>query len=127
MDKMKEYRDIDHYISEQPDERIRAELEKIRATIAQAAPNVKEVISYGMPAFKQHGVLVYFAAFKKHIGFFPTASGVEVFKDRLTEYKTSKGTIQFQLKEEIPYELITDIVLFRVAEDETKAALKKKK
>ena len=73
-----------------------------------------------MPAFKQNHVLVYFAAFKNHIGFYPTASGVEAFKDRLTEYKTSKGAIQFPLNQPLPLNLIREIVVFRVKENLTK-------
>jgi len=86
-----------------------------------------EVISYGMPAYKANGVLVYFAANKQHIGFYPTASPIVVFKDELTNYKTSKGTIQFPIKSGIPAALVKKIVEYRVQEDEMKALAKKSK
>jgi uncharacterized protein YdhG (YjbR/CyaY superfamily) len=73
-----------------------------------------------MPAFKQNGVLVYFAAFKNHIGFFPTAQGIEAFKDKLAAYKTSKGTIQFPFDRPLPLELIEEIVRFRVKTNTSK-------
>lgn len=92
-------------------------LEKIRKTIQQTAPNAKECISYSMPAFKQNGVLVYFAVCKNHIGFYPTPSGIENFKKELSKYKTSKGAVQFSLNEEIPYNLIAQITEFRAIED----------
>ncbi len=126
MDSKATYSSVDEYISAQP-ENIRPLLELIRATIKEAAPEAKEVISYGMPAYKQHGVLVYFAANKQHVGFYPTASPIVVFADNLSMYKTSKGAIQFPVKTGIPVELVKKIVEFRVNEDEMKAALKKKK
>jgi len=95
-------------------------LQQIRQAIHEAAPEVEETISYQMPAFKQNGVLVYFAAFKDHIGFFPTGSGVEAFKDKLSSYKTSKGTIQFPLDKPVPLDLIKEIVRFRVSENQKK-------
>jgi Uncharacterized conserved protein len=107
------YKTIDQYIEAFPPD-IQALLQQIRATVHQAAPDAEETISYQMPAFKQNGVLVYFAAFKNHIGFFPTASAVEAFKDKLAAYKTSKGTIQFPLDQPLPLDLISEIVLFRV-------------
>jgi uncharacterized protein YdhG (YjbR/CyaY superfamily) len=90
------YKNIDAYISGFPED-IQATLQKIRQTIKKAAPQAEEAISYGMPAFKQNGVLVYFAAFKDHIGFFPTSSGVANFTKELAGYDTSKGTIRFPL------------------------------
>ena len=109
---------IDEYISAQPKE-TQLLLQKIRAAIHEAAPQAQETISYQMPAFKQKGILVYFAAFKNHISFFPTGSGVEAFKDRLSAYKTSKGTIQLPLDEPLPLDLIKEIVRFRVKETST--------
>jgi len=117
------FKDIDDYIALQP-ENLKAKLEKIRATIQAAAPNAKEVISYQMPAFKQHGVLVYFAAFKNHIGFFPTASGIKNFTQEFKYLKFSKGAVQFPLDSPIPYSLITKIVKFRVQEDLEKKSRK---
>ena len=89
-------------------------LAQLREIIRQAAPDAVEVMSYQMPAFKQKGILVYFAAYKHHIGFYPTASGIEAFKSELSSYKWSKGTIQFPLHPELPVELITEIVKFRL-------------
>ncbi len=107
---------IDSYISLHP-ENVRTILEKIRHTIKVAAPNAIEVISYQMPAFKQNKVLVYFAAFKNHIGFYPTASGIENFKNEFSGLTYSKGAVQFPLDKPIPFALITKIVKFRMKED----------
>jgi uncharacterized protein YdhG (YjbR/CyaY superfamily) len=109
-------KDISEYIATFPEE-IQVILEKIRDTIRKAAPDAKETISYQMPAFRLKGNLVYFAAFKKHIGFFPTPGGIEAFKDELSDFEVSKGTIRFPLDKPIPYELITRIVAFRVKEN----------
>ena len=117
---------IDDYISAFPEE-MQVKLEKIRQTIKEAAPGSEEVISYRMPAFKLIKVLVYFAAFKDHIGFFPTAGPIEVFKDKLTAYKTSKGTIQFPLDKPLPLKLIKEIVKFRIKENMEREKLKTKK
>ena len=107
---------IDDYINQFPDE-IKSKLESIRAAIKKAAPRAAEVISYGMPAFKQNKVLVYFAAGKNHIGFYPTPKPIVVFKKELGGYKTSKGAIQFPLDKKIPLALISKITKFRVKED----------
>jgi len=115
---------IDEYFSIYPIE-IQEILEKIRKTIHQNAPKAKECISYSMPAFKQNGVLVYFAVCKNHIGFYPTPSGIENFKKELSKYKTSKGSVQFPLNEEIPYNLIAQITEFRAIEDLEKVIKKK--
>ncbi|MCG6915224.1 DUF1801 domain-containing protein [bacterium BMS3Abin03] len=122
----KKFKNIDDYFSTVP-EAIRNKLQKIRETIHKAAPKAEEVISYNMPAFKQNSVLVYFAVFKNHIGFFPTAKAIEIFKDDLCSYKTSKGTVQFSLDEKIPLELISKITKFRVEEDLEKQRKKSKK
>jgi uncharacterized protein YdhG (YjbR/CyaY superfamily) len=113
------YKNIDAYIAGAPEE-IRPVLEKIRETIRAAAPQAQEAISYSMPAFKLNGVLVYYAAFKDHIGFFPTAEGVSHFKKELEPYDTSKGTVRFPLDKPIPYSLIREIVKHRVQENSTK-------
>ena len=113
------YKTIDQYIATFPPN-IQTLLQQIRTTIHKAAPDAAETISYQMPAFKQNGVLVYFAAFKNHIGFFPTAQGVEAFKDQLVAYKTSKGTIQFPLDQPFPLGLIGEIVRFRVKTNQSK-------
>jgi uncharacterized protein YdhG (YjbR/CyaY superfamily) len=117
---------IDEYISTFPQE-VQEKLQKIRATIREAAPDAEETISYQMPAFKQNGILVYFAAFKNHIGFYPTASGIEKFKEELAAYEGSKGTVRFPLEESIPYDLISRIVRYRVEENLRKAEAKRKK
>lgn len=100
-------------------------LEQVRNTIKKAAPAAKEVISYNMPAFKMHGILVYYAAYKEHIGFYPTAAPIEVFKNELAPYKFSKGAIQFPIDKPMPFDLITKIVKFRVQADMEKAKMKK--
>ena len=100
-------------------------LKGVRETIKKAAPEAVEVISYNMPAFKLHGVLVYYAAHEKYIGFYPTSSPIEVFKSELLLYKWSKGAIQFPIGEPVPFDLISKIVKFRVQQDQEKAAKKK--
>ncbi len=115
---------IDEYIAAQPPD-IREKLKKLRQTITKAAPEAEEVISYQMPAYKFHGMLVYFAVFKNHISFFPTSSGVQFFKDRLTAFEISKGTIKFPLDKPIPLRLVAEIVKFRLQENTDKHFLKK--
>lgn len=107
---------IDEYIASSPDN-VQPLLKELRKAIAEAAPNAEETISYKMPAFRQNGILVWFAAFKNHIGFFPKASAIEAFKDQLTSYKTSKGTIRFPLNKPLPKNLVKEIVKFRVEEN----------
>jgi len=114
---------IDTYISQFPPE-IQLILNQMRNLILQAAPESKEVISYQMPAFQYKGILVYFAAYTKHIGFYPTPSAIEKFKSELSEYKTSKGAVQFPINQPLPQDLITRMVQFRVRENEMKADLK---
>ena len=126
MDSKKTYNSVDEYIAVQP-ENVQSLLQQIRQIIKSAAPASTEIISYGMPAYKQHGVLVYFAANKQHIGFYPTGSPVEIFADELRDYKTSKGAIQFPLKTGIPSTLVEKIVKYRINEDELKALSKKTK
>jgi uncharacterized protein YdhG (YjbR/CyaY superfamily) len=101
-------------------------LNQLRATIREAAPEAEEVISYQMPAFKLDGMLVYFAGYKKHIGFYPTASGISAFKIELSDYKSSKGSVQFPLDKPLPLELIRKIVQFRMHENLLKAQIKRK-
>ncbi len=90
---------------------------QLRHTIKQAAPNTTETISYGMPSFKQNKMLVYYAVYKKHIGFYPTPNPIQKFKKELAKYKTSKGAIQFPIDKPLPFSLITMIVKFRAKED----------
>jgi uncharacterized protein YdhG (YjbR/CyaY superfamily) len=123
---MKKPLDIDEYISDFPKE-TQLLLSEMRETISKAAPAAEEIISYGMPAFKLNGVLVYFAGYKNHIGFYPTASGIEQFKKEISKYKNAKGSVQFPLDQNLPLNLISRIVKFRVSENLLKAKLKKKK
>jgi uncharacterized protein YdhG (YjbR/CyaY superfamily) len=120
------FRSVDEYIATFPEE-IQARLEEMRAAIRDAAPEAAERISYQMPTFALHGNLVHFAAHKNHIGFYPTPSGIEAFKDELSGYETSKGAVQFPLGEPLPLELIGRIVRFRVKENLSRAAKAGKK
>lgn len=116
----------DEYIAGFPDD-IQLILNKIRAIIKQTAPEAEESIAYGMPAYKLEGkVLVYFAGFKNHIGFYATPSGHTEFAKELSKYKQGKGSVQFPLNQPIPYELIAQIVEFRVFENLEKGKTKKK-
>jgi len=117
---------IDQYISEAPQE-VQERLKNLRAVIKSEVPDAEERIAYAMPTFSQEGNLVHFAYFKNHIGFFPAPSGIEKFQDELAKYKTSKGTVQFPLDEEIPMDLVREIVRFRLNENLAKAAAKRKK
>jgi len=117
---------IDKYIAGFPPD-VQAILQKVRVTIRKAAPGAEETIKYRMPTFTLHGNLVHFAAFKNHIGFYPTPSGIENFEAELAGYERSKGAIQFPLDKPIPYGLISKIVKFRVKENLAKAETKRKK
>jgi len=114
------YVSIDEYIATFPEE-IQKILEELRATIKGAAPGAQEKISYQMPAFALKGILVYFAAWKNHIGFYPTSSGTQAFKNELSIYESAKGSVRFPLDKPLPLELIRKIVKFRVAENLEKA------
>lgn len=118
--------DIDGYISQFPDD-VQAVLEQVRKTIGNAAPDAKEVISYQMPAFRQHGILVYFAAWKNHIGLYPPISGDKAIEKAVARYAGPKGNLQFPLDEPMPIGLIERIVKLRVKQDAAKAAGKRKK
>ena len=117
---------IDEYIAGFPPD-VQVILQKIRATIRKAAPSAEETIKYQIPTFTLHGNLVHFAAFKKHIGFYPTPAGTEKFKKELAVYKSAKGSVQFPLDKPIPYSLISKIAKFRVTENVAKATAKRKK
>ncbi len=113
-------KDIDEYIARFPRD-VQQILEKIRTTVSNAAPDAQETISYQMPCFALHGNLVYFAAFKKHIGFYPTPSGIEEFEQELAKYEGGKGTVRFPLDKPIPFGLIRKIVKFRVKDNLARA------
>ncbi|TDO73646.1 uncharacterized protein YdhG (YjbR/CyaY superfamily) [Flavobacterium chryseum] len=115
----KKPKNIDEYIGSF-DNDVQEILEKVRDTIQKAAPEAKEKISYSMPAFEQNGIVVYFAAFKNHIGLYALPSGHEAFKEELSKYKTGKGSVQFPLDKPMPFDLITKIVKFRVKENREK-------
>ncbi|CAH2714813.1 hypothetical protein BACCIP111895_01989 [Neobacillus rhizosphaerae] len=120
------FESIDEYISHFPVP-IQEILSTLRKVIKEAAPDATEKISYQMPTFYLHRNLVHFAAYKNHIGFYPTSSGIAAFSNELSEYKTSKGAVQFPLDKPLPYELITQIVKFRVAENSRKVEEKMEK
>lgn len=114
---------IDEYILLQP-ESVRPGLEEMRRVINMNAPGAEECISYQMPAFRLHGILVYFAAFKNHYSLFPASKAIEIFKPKLKGFILSKGTIQFPFGKPIPFDLIAEIVAFRVKENLEKIQMK---
>ena len=120
------FNSIDEYIATFPAE-IQKILGELRETIKAAAPEAEEKISYQMPTFALKGNLVHFAAYKNHIGFYPTPSGIEAFKDELSVYEGAKGSIRFPIEKPLPLELIKKIVKFRVAENLNKADRKARK
>lgn len=120
------FNSIDEYIATFPAD-IQKILQEIRATIKAAAPEAEEKISYQMPTFFLNGNLVYFAAFKNHIGFYPTPTGIEAFAQDLSQYKSAKGSVQFPLDKPMPLDLFARIVRYRVAENLKKAATKPSK
>lgn len=107
---------IDAYIARFPPD-VQALLQKMRATIQKAAPDAEETVSYGIPAFKDNGIVVYFGAFANHIGFFPTASGRRNFALELSAYAGAKGSVRFPFETPLPVRLIAKIVKFRVMEN----------
>jgi uncharacterized protein YdhG (YjbR/CyaY superfamily) len=117
---------IDEYIAGFPPH-VQELLQEIRATIREAAPDAAETISYQIPTFTLKGNLVHFAAYQRHIGFYPTSTGIEQFKNELAGYERSKGTVRFPLDKPIPFDLISRIVKFRVGENLARAEAKAKK
>jgi uncharacterized protein YdhG (YjbR/CyaY superfamily) len=107
---------VDEYIAAFPKE-VQQLLKQMRATVKTAAPNAEELISYGMPGYKYHGQLVFFAAFKNHIGFYATPAGHKAFEKQFSKYKQGKGSVQFPVNEPLPISLIIKIVKFRVKEN----------
>lgn len=122
---MQNYKSVEAYLKAQSAE-MRSALEKLRAQIKKAAPKAEEDISYGMPAYKHKGPLVYFGAFKDHCSFFPGSASILANKEGLKDYKISKGTIQFTPENPLPVSLIKSIVKERILENEIRAALKEK-
>ena len=122
----KKFKTIDQYLASLP-KNSRDISQQLRKVIREAAPEAEEVISYNMPAFRYHGVLVYFAAHKEHIGFYPVSSAIRAFKDELLRYETSKGTIKFPIVKGIPATLVKKIVKFRVKENLEKESIRTKK
>ena len=117
---------IDEYIAGFAEE-VQQILQELRKTVRVAAPDAEETIKYGIPTFTLKGNLVHFGAFEKHVGFYPTPTGIEEFKDELSVYETSKGAVQFPLDKPIPFDLIGRIVKFRVQENLERADAKTKK
>lgn len=126
MAKPQKPKDIDGYISQFPDD-VQVVLQNVRKTIRNAAPDAKEVISYQMPAFRQHGILVYFAAWKKHVGLYPPISGDKAIEKAVARYAGPKGNLQFPLDEPMPLDVIERIVKLRVKQVTEKAAAKRKR
>ncbi len=115
-----QFKTVDEYIHSFPDE-VRTRLQHLRQAIKAEAPEAVEAMSYQMPTFKLQGKnLVHFAAFKNHIGFYPTPSGMEAFRNELSAYKTAKGSVQFPINRPLPLPLIRKIVAFRVKENAEK-------
>jgi len=120
------YISIDEYIATFPEE-IQKILKELWATIKAAVPDAEEKISYGMPTFALKGNLVHFAAFKNHIGFYPTPSGIQAFKQELSIYEGAKGSVKFPIDKSLPLELISKIVKFRVTENLRNAEIRSSK
>ncbi|HUX95331.1 MAG TPA: DUF1801 domain-containing protein [Bacteroidales bacterium] len=125
MEPLRNTQTIDEYISGCP-LTVQERLIKIRSIVKESVPDAVEKISYGMPAFILHGMLLYFAAHTRHIGLYPFATAIEAFRDELKGYKTAKGSIQFPYDKPLPVKLISQIVKFRVSENRMKAELKAK-
>jgi uncharacterized protein YdhG (YjbR/CyaY superfamily) len=121
--KQSAFKTIDEYIATFPG-KVQKILKGLRRAIKTAAPEAEERISYQMPVFWQNGNLVYFAAYKKHIGFYPTSSGIRAFKKEISVYKNAKGTVQFPIDRPLPFSLIKKIVKFRVTENLKKEKMK---
>ena len=116
-------KNFDDYLDRFP-KGVQQRLQKMRLTIKKAAPQAKEKISYGIPSFTLDGMLVWFAAFKSHIGFYPRTSAIAAFKNELSAYKGAKGSVQFPLDKPLPLPLISRMVKFRVKENLTKSKKK---
>lgn len=119
------YHTIDDYIKSFP-KNIQKILRTVRLTIKKSAPAAEEAISYQIPTFKLNGNLVHFAAYKNHIGFYPGAKAMKIFRNEVTSYKSSKGSVQFPIDKPMPLTLIQKVVEYRVKENFIKASNKKK-
>jgi uncharacterized protein YdhG (YjbR/CyaY superfamily) len=117
---------VDEYIALQPDS-VKAGLDLLRKTIQTAAPEAEELISYQMPAYRLKGMLAFFSAAKKHYGFYPTASPIVAFREKLKSYETSRGAVRFPLEKPIPVKLVAEMVKWKVRENLTKENIKSKK
>ncbi|MFH1013153.1 MAG: DUF1801 domain-containing protein [Thermoplasmatota archaeon] len=115
----KHFRTIDEYIASFPKD-VQRILQELRSIIKESAPMAKETINYGIPTFILNGNLVHFAAFKNHIGFYPTPSAITAFRKELAQFKQAKGSVQFSMDQPIPFEVIKRIVAYRVKENVTK-------
>ena len=115
----RQFKTVDEFIASFP-RNVRTVLEELRRVIRESAPGAEETISYGIPTFDLNGEhLVHFSAYKSHVGFYPTSSGIEAFRKELSPFKTSRGTVQFPLDKPIPFDLVRKIVKFRVKENES--------
>ncbi len=114
-----DYQSIDEYINAFPRD-VQQVLEGIRQAVHEAAPEAKEVISYQMPTFRQNGILVHFGAHTHHIGFYPTPSAINAFEEELAEYESAKGSVKFPLDKPMPFDLIKEMVQYKVEENRTK-------
>ena len=123
MEATSKFKTVDHYFSAFPAS-TKALLKKMRETVKEVAPQAEELISYNMPAFRWNGMLVWYAAYKQHIGFYPTPSAIKTFAQELRQYKTSKGAIQLPIDKPIPISLIKKIVKFRLKQNLEKAKTK---
>ena len=123
---MNDYKNTDEYISLFPPH-VQLILQQLRKSIRDLIPEAEETISYGIPTFRLYGNLVHYAAYKNHIGFYPGAAGIEIFKDKLSGYKLSKGTVQFPIDEPLPFDLILEIVQYRANQNLQKAQARKRK
>ena len=112
----KVFKTIDAYVAMFP-ENVQSILEELRQAIRESAPEAEELISYQMPAFKLNGILVWFALFKNHVGFYPKTSAIGAFKEELSGYETSKGTIRFPINKPVPFDLVKKIVRYRVKQN----------
>ena len=123
---MKKPKNVDEYIAGYPED-VQKYLDQVRGAIKKAAPKAEEVISYGIAAYKLNGMLVWFAAHTKHLGFYPRVSGITTFQKELSIYKGAKGSVQFPYEKPMPLGLISKIVKYRVKENQERTKTKKKK